>query len=453
MAATHPTTCESFLELTSRSGLIASDQLAACVDRFRGAGEWSDEPKRLATLLVRDSMLTYFQAEQLLQGRHRGFSMGKYRLLERLGSGGMGSVFLADHASTHEVVALKILPRSNAGKPTVTERFQREARAAVALKHTNVVRVHSLEQDADIRFLVMEYVEGQDLRQLVGRFGPLDPLRAANYIRQAAEGLQHVHDAGLIHRDVKPANLLLNRAGTVKLLDLGLARFVDDEDELTKRQGEGTVLGTADYLSPEQAIDSHEVDQRTDIYSLGATFYYLLTGQSPVPSVPVPQKLICIQTQPHKPIREINPKVPAELAAVVDRMMAKAPAQRFQSARLVAKALQRWTKDPVPPPTEEPAVRLSPLALSVIGKLTRAARRAAAGYPPVARLCEATAVRTTSSDTFSTHMSSADTLHSGKSPAQGVQTPAPSFSRFLPITVVTALFVISLVFLWWLVKH
>jgi serine/threonine protein kinase len=451
VTATYPTTGETFLELIQRGGVVESGELAACVKQFRDSGQWSDDPKTIADLLIRDSRLTYFQAEQLLQGRHRGFAMGPYRLLERLGAGGMGSVFLADHTATHELVALKVLPRNNAGKPTVTERFQREARAAVALKHPNVVRVYSIEQDQDIHFLVMEYVEGQDLRALISRRGALEPKRAAHYIRQAADGLQHVHDAGLIHRDVKPANLLLNRAGAIKLLDLGLARFVEDDDELTRRQGEGTVLGTADYLSPEQALDSHEVDQRTDIYSLGATFYYLLTGIAPVPAVPVPQKLICIQTQPPIPIRNLSPEVPAELAAVVDRMMAKNPGQRIQTPREVARALEPWTRTPVPPPAEEPPIRLSPLARAKAGL----EKRSHGSQQGLARLWEplfGSRSGNSSSDTFS-KLSSTETMRNTKAPAPPPPEAGPTLGKYLPVVAMSALLGLLLVLLGWLLSR
>src|SRR5262249_628593 len=276
------TTSEQFLSLVRRSGVADLKRLETVLDRARRNGTWSDDPKKLAATLMRDGVLTIFQSEQLLIGRHRGFFMGDYKLLEGLGAGGMGSVFLAVHKSTRERVALKILPKSVAEKPTILERFEREARAAVGLNHPNVVCALSFVKAGETRFMVMEYVPGQDLRSLVGRYGTLDPVRAAHYIRHAAEGLQHVHDAGLIHRDIKPANLMLDRAGTVKILDLGLARFVDDVEELTKQLGEGTVLGTADYLSPEQAVDSHQVDRPADIYSLGATLYFLLTSEPPV---------------------------------------------------------------------------------------------------------------------------------------------------------------------------
>src|SRR5262245_8060082 len=207
-------TSAAFMALLRRSGVADVARLDAWVDHAQRAGTWSDDPKKIATLLVRESILTYFQAEQLLLGRHRGFFMGDYRLLERLGAGGMGSVFLAEHKDSRTRVALKVLPKAVAVQPTVLERFEREARAAVALNHPNVVRALSLEQTGDVRFMVMEYVAGQDLRELVNRHGKLDPCRAAHYIRQGAEGLQHVHDAGLIHRDIKPANLMLDRTGT-----------------------------------------------------------------------------------------------------------------------------------------------------------------------------------------------------------------------------------------------
>src|SRR5262249_28254454 len=195
----------------------------------------------------------------------------------------------------------------------------------------------------------------------VKQHGPLEPLRAANYIRQAALGLQHAHEAGLVHRDIKPGNLLVDRAGTVKVLDMGLARFFNDEqDALTKQYDANSVLGTADYLAPEQAIDSHGVDIRADIYSLGMTLYFLLAGQSPFQDGTVAQKLIWHQVRQPKPLRELRPDVPEGLSAVLDKMLAKDRTQRYQTPLEVAQALEPWTGAPIAPPSDQAMPAPSP---------------------------------------------------------------------------------------------
>src|SRR5262249_52572202 len=186
------------------------------------------------------------------------------------------------HVLLRRLVALKVLPLYQTHNSTMVERFYREARAIASLNHPNIVRAHDLDRDHKRHYLVMEYVHGPSLQDLVGTHGPLEPDRAANYLAQAALGLQHAHAHGWVHRDIKPANLLLDRQGVLKVLDLGLARLLNDHrDLLTKEHDNNGILGTIDYLSPEQALNTHDVDIRSDIYSLGATFYFVLTGQPP----------------------------------------------------------------------------------------------------------------------------------------------------------------------------
>src|SRR5437868_6334266 len=190
------------------------------------------DAKSTASLLVREGVLTGFQAEQLLEGKWRRFVIGKYRVLERIGSGGMSSVYLCEHKFMRRRAAVKVLPTSMAEDPAALERFYLEARAVAALDHPNIVRAYDVDQDDDLHFLVMEYVDGVSLQDLIRREGAMSPQRATEFIRQAAMGLQHAHDtAGLVHRDIKPGNLIVDKAGTVKILDLGLARFFHEENE------------------------------------------------------------------------------------------------------------------------------------------------------------------------------------------------------------------------------
>jgi serine/threonine-protein kinase len=221
-------------------------------------------------------------------------------------------------------------------------RFHREARAAAALDHRNIVRAFDVDNDGNIHYLVMEYVEGRDLQQIVTKDGPLAYTAAAEYIRQAAEGLASAHRAGLIHRDIKPANLLVTPKNVVKLLDLGLARFADeDKSSLTVAYDEN-VLGTADYLAPEQALDSHAVDARADIYALGCSMFFLLTGHPPFVGGTLPQRLMMHQKQPPPDIRAERPDAPQELLDICLRMMSKRPEDRYQSADEVAAELTSW---------------------------------------------------------------------------------------------------------------
>lgn len=337
-------TFDTFLDLVRRSGLVERDQLdGVLLDlKQRADGRPNNDPDLLAEKLTDAGLLTPWQCEKLREGRHKGFFLKKYKLLDHLGTGGMSSVYLAEHVLMQRRVAIKVLPKHRVEDSSYLARFHREAQAA-ALDHRNIVRAYDVDNDGQIHFLVMEYVEGRDLQALVRQNGPTDYPHAAEYIRQAAEGLAHAHQSGLIHRDVKPANLLLDQKNVVKVLDLGLARFTTDEDRasLTVTYDEN-VLGTADYLAPEQALDSHGVDARADIYSLGCAFYFLLTGHPPFPDGTLPQRLMMHQKEPPPSIFKQRTDAPRGLVEVCLRMMAKKPDDRFQTAAEVAQALADW---------------------------------------------------------------------------------------------------------------
>jgi serine/threonine protein kinase len=351
-------TTPEFLALLYRSDLLDQDRLQAYL-RDQGADDLPEDPSDVARTLVRDGLLTPFQANQLLIGRWRGFSIGNYRVLEKIASGGMSGVYLCVHKETGQRVAIKVLPADRAQDPECLKRFRREAKACSAFDHPNLVKAHDVGQDDKLHFLVLEYVEGSSFQDIVTRGGPMDAVRAAHYIRQAAVGLQHAHEAGLVHRDIKPGNLILDRSGTVKILDMGLARFFNDDGSVLT-QG---MLGTADYLAPEQAMDSHTVDNRADIYSLGATFYFLVTGTPPFgEGKSLGQKLIAHQLHQPKPACAVRPAVPAGLSAIIERMMAKDLTQRYQTPAEIVQAVQPWTRTPIAPPPEEEMPRLSPAA-------------------------------------------------------------------------------------------
>jgi serine/threonine protein kinase len=362
-----PATVDQFLDRVRQSGLVEEQQLAAYLEALRTGPEdtsgsrpkMPDTPKRLARRLIRAGLLTCFQADQLLLGKTRGFTIsGKYKLLEHLGAGGMGSVYLCEHTAMRRRVAIKVLPLARVGDSSYLERFYREARAVAALDHPNIVRAHDIDHDGKLHFLVMEYVDGSSLLHIVDKHGPLSVERAADYIAQAAAGLQHAHEtAGLVHRDVKPGNLLVDRGGTVKVLDMGLARFFHEDDSLSKKYDE-TVLGSLDYLAPEQCVNS-SVDIRADVFALGATFYFCLTGRTLFGDGTTAEKLIWQQVRQPRPLRAFRPEIPEELAAVIEkRMLAKEARERYQEPAEVIEALAPWTHTPIPPPPAEEMPRL-----------------------------------------------------------------------------------------------
>jgi serine/threonine protein kinase len=355
-----PATVDEFIDLVRKSGVADEKRLDAYLARMRAA--MPADPPKAAGLFVHNGILTNFQAENILAGKWRRFSIGKYKVLERLGSGGFAQVYLCEHKLMRRRVAVKVLPIAKAKDSSALERFYREARAVAALDHPNIVHAYDIDQDDDLHFLVMEYVDGANLQEIVKKSGPLGVVRACHYIRQAALALQHAHENGLVHRDIKPGNILVDRTGVVKILDMGLALFFHDEDDqLTKKHDDGT-LGTADYLSPEQAMDAHEVDIRTDIYSLGVTFYFLLTGRAPFEGVPVAQKLLAHQLKQPKPVAEYRKDVPAGVLSILERMMAKNADERFAAPGDVADALGPFTQVAIAPPAEAEMPKLSPAA-------------------------------------------------------------------------------------------
>lgn len=339
-----PLKVDDFLDLVRRSALVEKDRLnAVLLDLKREAGGHSiTDTKFVADRLVEAKLITGWQAERLLEGRYKGFFLGKHKLLDHLGTGGMSRVYLAEHVLMQRRVAIKVLPKERVKDSSYLARFHREAQAAAALDHRNIVRAYDVDNDGDLHYIVMEYVEGRDLQHIVAEDGPLDYVAAAEYIRQAAEGLAHAHQSGLIHRDVKPANLLVDGRGVVKILDLGLARFTDDAKTSLTVAFDENVLGTADYLAPEQALNSHAADLRADIYSLGCSLFYLLTGHPPFVGGTLPQRLMMHQKQPPPSILLDRPDAPPDLIDICLKMMEKKPENRYQSAVEVARALAGW---------------------------------------------------------------------------------------------------------------
>jgi serine/threonine protein kinase len=332
----------SLIELLRRFELLSTAQLD---ELKRDSSSETDDPRTLAEGLVQRGWLTSFQVKRLFQDRAKDLVLGNYVLLDQLGQGGMGQVYKARHRRMGRIVAVKVIARGQVSNPSAVSRFQREIEAAAQLEHPHVVRAYDADKAGDVHFFVMEYVEGIDLGKLVQRDGPLPVEQACDYIRQAALGLQHAHERGLVHRDIKPANLLLaTRENVVKVLDLGLARLdplgegAAGSPALTR---DGALMGTPDFIAPEQARDAHTADIRADLYSLGCTFYFLLTGQVPFPGGSLTQKLLKQQLESPAPLEQLRPDVSSLVAAVVHRLMAKDPRDRYQSPAEAALALTR----------------------------------------------------------------------------------------------------------------
>ena len=331
---------KSFVKLLERSGIVAADRLKGELGKLSEKVDGRKiKTSELADHLVESGLITKWHTEKLLAGKYKGFFLGKFKLQRHLGSGGMSSVYLARHKISDQLRAIKVLPRKKVSDKSYLDRFYLEARAAASLNHPNVVRIYDICNEANTHFMVMEYVEGEDLYEVVTKNGPLGFEDAARYITDAAEGLTHAHQRALVHRDIKPANLLRTTDGDVKILDLGLALVnQDDTESLTVLYNE-KVMGTADYLSPEQAVNSHEVDHRADIYSLGCTLYFLLTGHPPFPKGTLAQRIAMHQTTEPADIRESRPDCPEELVEVCQKMMMKSADDRYQTCKEVKSEL------------------------------------------------------------------------------------------------------------------
>jgi len=353
--------------------------LAEILQQKGGDVEISD--KEIATKLVEKKWLSAYQADQLLAGRTK-LTLGPYIITDWIGQGGMGQVFKAVHEMLGRECAIKVLPLSKSTPDSIAN-FRREIRAQARLDHKNLVRAHDAGEDGNVHYLVVEYVPGTDLRRLVRTKGKLSVQQAANIIKQAAEGLAHAHAVGLIHRDIKPGNILVTPAGIAKISDLGLAGFVNDYEDPRA----GKTVGTADYLSPEQIRTPLEVTSVSDVYSLGCTLYYAVTGKVPFPGgTPKSKARRHLEETPWHP-RRFNEEVSDEFVDLIGDMMEKDPALRIQNVDEVAERLAPWASEERPlleedltparwatlPPGQQgdqdtdPADELTEMAISEIG--------------------------------------------------------------------------------------
>lgn len=321
---------KEWCERLHAAGLAVSREAVERLCEARPPESLEDFVRQLEQL----GQLTHWQAEELLAGRER-FLIGKYRLLQALGRGGMGEVFLAEHVTMERRVAIKLIdPRL---PPPALERFFNEVRIIAALDHPNIVHAYNVDMENGRYYLVMEYVEGVDLEQLVTKEGPLPWRRAAGLVRQAATALAYAHDKGIVHCDIKPANLMVTPQDVVKILDLGLARL---RNSPAGQSSETAVLGTIDYMAPELALQPESVDGRVDIYSLGCVLFFLLVGKPPFPDGSLSERIIKHQTASPPDLKKLRPDVPEELNLLYRKCLAKLPGERFQTAEELARSLK-----------------------------------------------------------------------------------------------------------------
>ena len=328
-----------FWQKAVQSGLIDAKALKACWEKIPPAKRTPDAAdRRLARQAVEAGFLTLWQAQQIVNGRSSGFKIDKYILLDRIGTGGMGRVYLARDTRLGRRVAVKILSPERLNNPRALARFLREAKVGAQLQHENLVRVYDEGDALGAPYLVMELIEGKTVAKLISDNGPLPSAVAAGLTRQVALGLEHAYQKGLIHRDVNPMNIMVTRDGVAKLTDLGLA--LDTTEDAGNVTRDGVTVGTFDYISPEQARHSRNVDTRTDIYSLGCTLYHMIAGQVPFPLPSLPEKLYAHQVVEPEPLSKLVPGVPSGLEDVVQRMMRKSPEDRYPTPLAVAMALE-----------------------------------------------------------------------------------------------------------------
>jgi serine/threonine protein kinase len=351
---------DRFLRSLRKSGLLpdarVNELLAAAP---KGAAR---DPDQLGEFLVSRGAVTHFQVAKLKQGTFQGLALGPYHILSPLGKGGMGTVYLARDMRKPEggkaLIALKVLPPKRAREEDrMLARFLREMDMAQRVGHPHLTKTFEAGAIAGVHYIAMEYIRGESLRRVVGDHGPLSVARAAHLFAEVADGLGHAHHTGLVHRDLKPQNIMVTPNGHAKILDLGLALAVDEELPADKTivGGQGYVLGTMDYIAPEQVDDPTGVDARADLYAMGCSLYFALTGQPPFPGGTSQEKMKRHRTEHPDPLTDFNPTVPVEFARIVQKLMEKAPGRRYQTAKAVRDALRPWAaSDPETPYDVDP---------------------------------------------------------------------------------------------------
>jgi eukaryotic-like serine/threonine-protein kinase len=362
-----PQAADDFLRTVLRSGLMERSKLEAAVRAVPQVTR--DDPDALAEYLIKAGRLSRFQANKLLRGTSSGLVLGSYQILAPLGKGGMGRVFLARDHRNGELLALKVLPPRRAREEErLRVRFQREMEMSQRVAHPHLALTYEAGVCQGVYYLAMEFIPGKSLYRLVSDDGPLPVPRAAALFAEAAAALQHAHEQGLIHRDLKPSNIMVTPNNHAKVLDLGLALMQGETvEDRTVVGGQGYVVGSMDYIAPEQTEDAAKVDNRADVYGLGCTLYFALTGRPPFPGGTSIEKIIKHRTQAAAPLNRVDPNVPAGFAGLVGRMMAKRPGERPPSAAAVREALLAWcSRQPALPldRPEDPAYQHAIAALA-----------------------------------------------------------------------------------------
>jgi eukaryotic-like serine/threonine-protein kinase len=325
------------LSVIRGSGVLGERQLSDIKSKIV-QGDYPLDAADLAERLIRDKIITPFQAKRFLSNKPQGLLVGKYVILDRIGSGSMGRVYKAHHPMMDRIVALKIIAPEIASNDRVVARFQREMKLVGRLDHPNVVRAYDADQLHQILYIVMEYVAGRSLSERLKK-GPIPPAEMIDYAAQVALGLAHAHEQGIVHRDIKPSNILLTDERKIKVLDLGLGVLMEADGAATFATADGIAVGTVDYMSPEQAC-GREVDGRSDLYGLGCSVYHLITGKLPFPGATPIDRLGKRISGRHVPITEHLPDLPSQFVRVLDKLLAHKPHERFATAADAAEALQ-----------------------------------------------------------------------------------------------------------------
>jgi serine/threonine protein kinase len=340
-STTNPPTVEGFLKAVLKSGLLDRGQLQEALRDV--PKEQRDDPQALAEHLVRKGKLSRFQAGKLLSGTGKGLLLGHYQVLAPIGRGGMSTVYLARDERNGELVALKLLTPSRwRNREQLLARFQREMELSRRVAHPHLAWTHESGFVLGVYYIAMEYIPGKNLSKIVAENGPLKVPRAARLMAEVASALEHAHNQGLVHRDLKPSNIMVTPNDHAKVLDLGLALIEGEEAEQNVIGGQGYIVGSMDYIAPEQTTDATGVDGRADLYSLGCTLYFALCGQPPFPGGTSREKMRRHRQEQPRPLRELAPDVPVGFARLIERLMAKDPAQRPPSAVAVEEELRAW---------------------------------------------------------------------------------------------------------------
>jgi serine/threonine protein kinase len=377
----NPPTADKFLRCVVRSRLVSRDELQEVLRTV--PRERRDDALFLADQLLRQGKLTRFQVGKLLGGVCQGLILGPFRILAPVGKGGMGTVFLVRDQRTDQLVALKVLPpRLAREEERMVARFRREMEMSQKVAHPHLAWTYEVGEQSGVHYIAMEYIPGRTLSRLVNEDGPLHWKRAARLLAEVASGLEHAHNQGLIHRDLKPSNIQITPRDHAKVLDLGLALTHGEEGgDIQVVGGQGYIVGSMDYIAPEQSLDAVAVDRRCDVYALGCTLYFALTGRPPFPGGSSKEKIFRHRNDEPMPLAGLVPSLPGGFIDLVERMMCKDPAGRPQTAAAVEQALRGWVSGEMAPPPDEPIAVLDEATL--LGQAPGSGDYSLVSLPPV----------------------------------------------------------------------